>query len=48
VSATLARDRGEEDEEEKTEGRRRRRRRRRSGKKNSISQSLLSTSTLPT
>jgi hypothetical protein len=47
VSATLARDRGEEDEEEKTEGRRRRRRRR-SGKKNSISQSLLSTSTLPT
>jgi hypothetical protein len=46
VSATLARDRGEEDEEEKTEGRRRRRRR--SGKKNSISQSLLSTSTLPT
>jgi hypothetical protein len=47
VSATLARDRGEEDEKEKTEGRRRRRRRR-SGKKNSISQSLLSTSTLPT
>jgi hypothetical protein len=46
VSATLARDRGEEDEKEKTEGRRRRRRR--SGKKNSISQSLLSTSTLPT